>query len=846
MIGCLIFFILIKKRGVRLKKQKWLMATILGGVVTLGMLGFATNKTYAQEADFYVRKVEALTPDFIKGVDVSTLIAQENSGVHYFDTKGNQQDIFDIFKANGVNYVRIRVWNNPKNEQNQGYGAGNVDLQVAKTIGQRATKAGMKVLIDFHYSDFWADPGRQIPPKAWQSMDLSTKSQALYQYTKDSLTELLNAGVDVGMVQVGNETTSSGLCGEAGEGRYTLFAQGSKAIREVSQAFNHPMLVALHFTNPEKTSTILNYAHELSNHQIDYDVFATSYYSFWHGTLANLTDVLKTVADQYGKKTMVAETSYAYTLADGDGQPNVIDTPEELYAGNYPATVQGQANALRDVIDATAKAGSNALGVFYWEPAWISVGSHNRADNLAKWEQYGSGWASQAAIGYDPNVSMTNYGGSEWDNQALFNQQGQALPSLSVFKYVNTGYGVAPKEDERPQMPGDPLDELLKNSLLTNGQFEKDLQGYQIDAADYFNIVTSDSKSGKALHYYRQDQALSATISTSVNLTPGTYRFLASAQGSQDSQIQLVAKQKDNQQILAQGNRTSLTGWMNWQTPSIEFELTQNTTVDLNVLLNGAAGCWGTMDNWILVQTKAATPTTPNSPATPDSSESATGETTAPITPTRDQLLEKLAQQRQTANQISSADYQVTSYLNLQAVLQQIPDTTVDATLTQLEQYLATLDAALAALTKVTKPLVDVTQVDHGQIFRLYHEKSGQHLFTFSVMERDSLLKLGWQLEGTAWQLANEGQAIVRLYNPFSGEHFYSANQAEITQLVALGWQNEGCIGGSVDKRLGKPVYRFYYRAANGSYTHFFTTNQLEANLLKKITTYEGIAFYTL
>lgn len=131
--------------------------------------------------------------------------------------------------------------------------------------------------------------------------------------------------------------------------------------------------------------------------------------------------------------------------------------------------------------------------------------------------------------------------------------------------------------------------------MLDNGQFEKDLQGYQIDEADYFNIVTSDSKTGKALHYYRKDGALSATISTSLNLTPGTYRFLVSAQGSQDSQIKLVAKQKDNQQILMQGKGTPLTGWMNWQTPEIEFELTKSTTVDLNVLLSGTAGCWGTM-----------------------------------------------------------------------------------------------------------------------------------------------------------------------------------------------------------------------------------------------------------
>lgn len=826
------------KRGINLKKSKWLTTGVLSGLLLFGISFVHSTTIHAEEDSFYVRKVDTLPNDFIKGVDVSTLIAQENSGVHYLDAQGNQQDIFTIFKANDVNYVRIRVWNNPKNESNQGYGAGNVDLQVAKAIGKRATQAGMKVLIDFHYSDFWADPGRQIPPKAWQSMDLNTKAQALYQYTKDSLTELINAGVDVGMVQVGNETTSSGICGEAGEGRYTLFAKGSQAIREVSSELHHPMLVALHFTNPEKTSTILNYANELSQHQIDYDVFATSYYSFWHGSLANLTNVLKTVAEQYSKKTLVAETSYAYTLEDGDGQPNVIDTPEEIYAGNYPATVQGQANALRDVIDATAKAGNNALGVFYWEPAWITVGSNNKADNLNKWEQYGSGWASQAAIGYDPNVSLSNYGGSEWDNQALFNQQGQVLPSLSVFKYVNNGYGVAPAVDEHPQSPVNPSEELLHNSLLENGQFENDLASYQLDASEYFDIVSSDSKSGKALHYYRQDQALSANLSTTLSLAPGTYQFLASAQGSTTSQVRLKVL-KENQ-TLSQSESISLTGWLNWQTPITEFELSNNATITLNIQIEGDAGCWGTLDNLILVKTKDYIPNTSDNPSVD------TGNNPQPTENQHEVLVDKLTKKIQAAKQISSADYRVSSYLNLQAVLNQLPANVKDSTVEQLATQLSMLDQALDALTEIKNPLVNVNAADHGQIFRLYQPQSGQHLFTFSINERDALVKLGWQLEGTAWQFVNEGSAIVRLYNPFSGEHFYTVNSAEVAHLVSLGWRNEGNIGGSVDKTVGKPVYRFYYQTTNGNYTHFFTTNQLEADILKKLAVFEGIAFYTL
>lgn len=378
--------------------------------------------------------------------------------------------------------------------------------------------------------------------------------------------------------------------------------------------------------------------------------------------------------------------------------------------------------------------------------------------------------------------------------------------------------------------------------MLDNGQFEKDLQGYQIDEADYFNIVTSDSKTGKALHYYRKDGALSATISTSLNLTPGTYRFLVSAQGSQDSQIKLVAKQKDNQQILMQGKGTPLTGWMNWQTSEIEFELTKSTTVDLNVLLSGTAGCWGTMDNWILVQTKAAKP---DSLITPETERDTVDLPTSIIT-TRDQLLEKIKSRLQLAKQISSADYQVKSYLNLQNVLEQLPDSFEGETIDQLEKQLTMLEEELLNLSEIKNLLVNIQTAESGKIFRLYHKKSGQHLYTFSVVERERLLKLGWQFEGVAWQIANEGNPIIRLYNPFSGEHFYSSSQVEIDKLVSIGWKNEGCIGGSVDKKIGNPVYRFYYRLANGSYTHFFTANQLEANLLKKIAFYEGVAFYTI
>ncbi|MGN1207720.1 MAG: glycosyl hydrolase 53 family protein, partial [Eubacteriales bacterium] len=157
-------------------------------------------------SSLYVEKVENLTADFILGVDASSVIAEEQSGVVYYDFDGNEQDVFKTLAENGVNTIRVRVWNNPYDENGNGYGGGNNDIEKAIEIGKRATKYGMKLLVDFHYSDFWADPNKQMVPLAWAGMDITEKSDALYAYTKDCLARLKEEKVDVRMVQIGNET----------------------------------------------------------------------------------------------------------------------------------------------------------------------------------------------------------------------------------------------------------------------------------------------------------------------------------------------------------------------------------------------------------------------------------------------------------------------------------------------------------------------------------------------------------------------------------------------------------------------------------------------------------------
>ena len=403
----------------------------------------------------FVQKVNGLSEDFIKGVDVSSYVSLRDSGVTYKDWDGNvitDQQFFAQLKEAGVNYVRIRVWNAPYDSNGNGYGGGNNDLEKAKKIGKWATDAGMKVLIDFHYSDFWADPGKQKAPKAWADYTIDEKVTAVSEYTTDSITALLDAGVDVGMVQVGNET-NNGVCGESTwENMCRIFDAGADAVHAVGEANGKNILAAVHFANPEKSSNYAVYAENLNTYDVSYDVFASSYYPYWHGTIDNLTSTLKNIADTYGKKVMVAETSWATTLKDGDGHENTVrkgnNDTQTSGMEYYTFSVQGQANEVRTVIQAIKNVGDNGIGVFYWEPAWIPVTVYDSSadnaedilnENKTAWEKYGSGWAASYASEYDADDAGKYYGGSAVDNQALFDFNGKPLASLNVFKYVNTG-----------------------------------------------------------------------------------------------------------------------------------------------------------------------------------------------------------------------------------------------------------------------------------------------------------------------------------------------------------------------------------------------------------------------
>lgn len=365
----------------------------------------------------------------IRGVDISSILAVENAGVTFCNEYGRKQDIFRTLSEHGVNYIRVRVWNEPYDSRGNSYGGGNCDLYTAAEIGRRAAKYGMKLLVDIQYSDFWADPEKQTRPKYWIQHDHETLKGEIYKYTAWVLETISEAGGNIGMVQVGNETNCF-FCGETDMYKICdLFASGDQAIRD----FDRSVLIAHHFANPS-TGSYAWYAQVMDECNLDYDVFATSYYPYWHGTTENLTTVLKEIADTYNKYVMVAETACPYTSEDGDTFGNAVSEDSDSAVFRYDISVEGQAQCLTDVFQAVANVGEKGIGVFYWEPAWLGVNGISWEEQSSLWKKYGSGWATDYAAEYD--ASVTSAGGSSYDNQALFDFEGNSLKSLQVFRNI--------------------------------------------------------------------------------------------------------------------------------------------------------------------------------------------------------------------------------------------------------------------------------------------------------------------------------------------------------------------------------------------------------------------------
>ncbi|OEJ23790.1 arabinogalactan endo-1,4-beta-galactosidase [Streptomyces agglomeratus] len=336
----------------------------------------------------------------VKGVDVSTLRKSEDLGGVYRTSGGTPGDGLAILKSAGANYGRLKVWVNPAD----GYNNKARVLEAAKRIkGQ-----GMKLLVDFHYSDTWADPGAQTKPAAWASHSYSRLTTDVYDHTYDVLSALKAQGTTADMVQIGNEINTGLLWPEGSTDDWSRTAGLLKSGISAAKAVSSSTQTALHLAHGGDNSLYRWWFDNATAQGVNFDVIALSFYGYWHGPLSGLQANLDDISARYGKPVMVAETAYAFRLDSDDSHENIIDTTGELISG-YPASPAGQAAWLRDVMNVVeAVPNGRGLGVVYWEPTWTAVP--------------GNGW--------DPADPSS---GNGWENQALFGYDDRLLPAANWF-----------------------------------------------------------------------------------------------------------------------------------------------------------------------------------------------------------------------------------------------------------------------------------------------------------------------------------------------------------------------------------------------------------------------------
>ena len=626
----------------------------------------------AVKQQIFVEPVQGMTDDFMRGVDISMVHQIEKSGGKFYNAQGQEQDVFQILKDNGVNWIRIRLWNKPTYENDvydkngqlvakkgASMGGGANDLAVDLEIARRIKACGLKFLLDFHYSDFWADPGKQYMPQDWKGLDEKQLNAAVQKFTRGCIQAFIDQGTRPDMVQIGNEL-DSGFMWPVGQlwsddpsvkiggfkGFTTLLKSASAGVREV-QGSGEKIKIAVHLADGGNNGKYRWIFDEIKKSKLDYDAIGMSYYNYWHGSLESLKANMVDIGKRYGKEMFVAETAYAFTTEDGDDQGNVFMIYSDEAHGYVPS-VQGQATAVRDVIDTVASV-KGGVGVFYWEADSILV----------------------------PGAHLSATEGNTWENQAMFDFGGRALPSLAVWNLVcgkgevenvwggsaRIGSGAAPyalaeelvvqtKPALAPSLPAkvkvvfsDDSERLVdvswethdwaaeKNDRMVdvNGKISGDNPGNfvpvaKVNVTSIVNLVEdasfesgklgawklngpgaacflennkSNARTGKWTYKYWLANGFRSILSREFkNIDNGTYRLSVWAMGGGgENNIRLFAANYDgsgkNTQITS---KITNTAWQEWHQFTIEVPVTANTAI-IGIYLDTNPDCWGNFDD---------------------------------------------------------------------------------------------------------------------------------------------------------------------------------------------------------------------------------------------------------
>lgn len=339
---------------------------------------------------------------FYKGMDLSFQSELEDYNLDYLDANGNSVELLDFVKSKGTNLVRLKLWHTPLDGEN--------GIEDVKTYAQRITAKNMDFLLNFHYSDYWADPGTQTPPAAWQNMTIDQVKNAIYNYTKDVVQQLKSQNTLPEIIQIGNET-DSGFLWDYGRvwGSFNnnwvnyadLVSEAIRAVREVDT--ENKVKIMLHHSSVENAIFFFN---ELQTFNLNFDIIGLSYYpQFQTKDLALVTSKLNELATTFDKDILMVEVAYPFTLQWNDNQTNYIGSLDQILE-EFPPTPQGQKAYVEWLVETLKSIPNNhGIGFCYWAPDWVA---------------------------FDGNET-TSTNGTSWENQCLFDFELKALPALDIF-----------------------------------------------------------------------------------------------------------------------------------------------------------------------------------------------------------------------------------------------------------------------------------------------------------------------------------------------------------------------------------------------------------------------------
>lgn len=481
--------------------------------------------------------------DFYKGVDVSSLPELEKRGTIIYDSQGNVCDALALCKQNGVNSIRLRIWNEPWRVEESG---GYCDLEHTVAFAKRIKAEGFHFLLNFHYSDFWADPGNQTKPEAWRNLHGDALAQAVYNYTKNTLLRLSQEGALPDMVQVGNEIRSGMLFPDGEVPNYETLAAlvnaGIDAVRDV----NPEIQVMIHLDQGGRYSYLKEWFDAMfAAGMKSFDVLGLSYYPFWHGTFRDLQHSMGALADRYGKPVMLVETAHPWRRAEG----GFITKEQEEIAG-FPAGIDEQCTVMRLIMNLAASVKNNmGLGVYYWEP-----------------------------------LVLPQKGGSGWDqSMGVLDCEGKVLPAFGEFLFErknldeNLVEELCDRAQKNVQEAADNRKGALgeRENLVTNSDFTADIQNWMVVKRPREIDVMCDLKEG----YLQVDakQNFFFSLSQEVRITQaGTYVLSVAYRGTNTTGVDV--KLYGEQLLLEKRLRREKTiyptdaFWMHYEIEDIELQ----------------------------------------------------------------------------------------------------------------------------------------------------------------------------------------------------------------------------------------------------------------------------------